>query len=64
MQHPEEIMHTPVAKITYVRTQEVWKIYWMRQDLKRHGCEPLPEVLTIEEFLAEVDADPYNCSWG
>lgn len=63
-QHPEEIMHSPVVKTTYVKTQDVWKIYWMRQDLKWHGYEPLPEVRTIEEFLVEVDADPYLCFWG
>lgn len=63
-QYPEEIMHIPVAKTTYVRTQDVWKIYWMRQDLKWHGYEPLPEVFTIEEFLAEVHADPCHCFWG
>ena len=63
-QHSEEIMHSPVAKTTYVKIQDVWKIYWMRQDLKWHGYEPLPEVDTIEEFLAEVDSDPHHCFWG
>lgn len=62
-QHPEETMETPVAKSTYVKNQDVWKIYWMRQDLKWHRYDPLP-VGTIEEFLSEVDADPYHCFWG
>jgi hypothetical protein len=63
-QHPEEIIHSPVAKTTYVRTQDIWKIYWMRQDLKWHSYGPLPEVTIIEEFLAEVDSDPHHCFWG
>jgi hypothetical protein len=63
-QHPEEIMECPVAKTTYVKTQGVWKIYWMRQDLKWHYYDPLPEVDTIEKFLLEVDSDPYHCFWG
>lgn len=63
-QHPEETIESPVAKTTYVKTQDVWKVYWMRQDLKWHGYEPLLHVKSIEEFLAEIDADPYHCFWG
>ncbi|MFV0283729.1 MAG: DUF3024 domain-containing protein [Castellaniella sp.] len=36
----------------------------MRADLKWHGYEPLPPVRTLEEFVAEVDADPCCCFWG
>jgi len=59
-----ETQELSVAKATYVKTQQVWKLYWQRQDLKWHGYEPLPEVRTIEEVVAEVDADPYGCFWG
>lgn len=57
-------MESPAAKSTYVKTQSIWKIYWMRQDLKWHGYKPLSDVPIIEEFLLEVDADPYHCFWG
>jgi hypothetical protein len=63
-QHPEEIIESPVAKATYVKTQDLWKIYWMRQDLKWHRYDPLSKVTVIEEFLAEVSADIYHCFWG
>jgi hypothetical protein len=63
-QNPEEIMECPVAKATYVKTQDLWKIYWMRQDLKWHSYRLLPQVGTIEEFLEEVAADPSACFWG
>lgn len=62
--HPEEVMRSPVAKTTYVKTQGVWKVYWLRQDLKWHAYEPLPQVNSIEAFLAEVNADPHFCFWG
>jgi len=45
------------AKATFVRTQEVWKVFWMRADLKWHRYEPVPEVSAIEEFLAVVQND-------
>ena len=47
-------MHSPVAKTTYVKIQDIWKIYWMRQDLKWQGYEPLPEFAIIEECLEEI----------
>ena len=28
---PSEIMEHPVAKSTFVQTQNLWKVYWMRQ---------------------------------
>lgn len=31
---------TPVAKATFVRSKNLWKVYWMRQDLKWHGVHP------------------------
>jgi len=63
-QKPEEVMESPVAKATYVKTQDLWKIYWMRQDLKWHSYPLLPQVDTIEEFLEEVELDPSACFWG
>ncbi len=57
-------MKHPVAKATFVRSKALWKIFWMRADLKWHGYEPLPEVGSIEKFLAEVEKDPYACFWG
>ncbi len=54
----------PIAKATYVRTQDVWKVFWKRGDLKWHGYEPAPAVPSIEQFLAIVDADPYGCFFG
>ena len=53
-----------VAKITFVRTQNCWKVFWMRADLKWHGYDPGREVKTLEDFLAVVDNDKYGCFWG
>lgn len=61
---PEQLFESAVAKTTYMRTQNVWKVYWMRADLKWHGYFPVPEVSSIEEFLDVVDRDEYACFWG
>jgi hypothetical protein len=53
-----------VAKATFVRTKNRWKVYWMRRDLKWHGYGPHPEVLSIEAFLQIVDDDEFACFFG
>jgi hypothetical protein len=54
----------PVAKATFVRSRGVWKVYWMRQDLKWHSYQPKAEVNTVKEFLGAVDRDEHCCFWG
>jgi hypothetical protein len=61
---PSTKIESPVAKFTYVKTSGIWKIYWMRADLKWHSYQPHPEVDDIEDFLKVVDADEYGCFWG
>ncbi|RJE71558.1 DUF3024 domain-containing protein [Reichenbachiella sp. MSK19-1] len=63
-QNEEETIESPIAKTTWVKSQNVWKIYWMRADLKWHGYEPNPEVETIEDFLKVIDQDAHGCFWG
>ena len=53
-----------VAKTTYVKSQKVWKVYWMRQDLKWHSYPPAPQVRYLEEFLALVKEDANACFFG
>jgi len=61
---PSKIHEHPFAKATYVKTQNVWNVFWQRADLKWHGYEPVPTVPSIEKFLAVVDTDEYACFFG
>ena len=61
---PGVTMEHPVAKATFVRSQALWRIFWLRADLKWHGYEPVLAVGTIEKFLATVEKDEYACFWG
>ena len=62
--NPDEIMEIPIAKSTYVRARDVWKIYWWRSDMKWHPYDPDAELDSIEAFLAVVDRDEYGCFFG
>lgn len=57
-------MESAVAKATFVRTQNRWKIYWMRSDLRWHGYEPMLEVRSLEAFFHVVDRDEHCCFFG
>jgi hypothetical protein len=57
-------VESPIAKATFVKKTNLWKLYWQRADLKWHRYEPTPETKTIEEFLAVVENDEYCCFWG
>ena len=62
-QNPKDKMEHPVAKATFVRMRNIWRVFWMRRDLKWHGYEPVPEVPSLEAFLA-VGRDEYCCFFG
>lgn len=53
-----------VAKTTYVKSQNVWKVYWRRQDLKWHPYPPVPQVRSLAEFLALVEEGENACFFG
>lgn len=53
-----------MAKTTFVKTENCWKIFWMRADLKWHGYEPDVKVKTLSKFLEVVIEDKYACFFG
>jgi len=61
---PDETLESPVAKATYVRAKDVWRVFWKRADSKWHAYPPAPHVGTIDKFLELVDKDPHACFWG
>ena len=61
---PSKKTEISVAKTTYVKSQKIWKVYWMRQDLKWHSYPPAPQVRHLEDFLALVKEDVNACFFG
>ena len=61
---PQEWTSEGIARFKYDRKQNIWKLYWMRQDLKWHLYEPFPESTTIETLVVEVDKDPHGAFFG
>ncbi len=61
---PDEKIEHSIAKVSYVKSQDIWKIYWQRADLKWHSYQPTPQVKTLQEFLQTVERDEYACFFG
>jgi len=60
----EEKIEEAVAKVTYIKRKNTWKVYWQRADLKWHSYDPEPEVASLEAFLGIVERDKYACFFG
>jgi len=60
----ERIVDVPIAKTTFNRTSNQWKVFWQRADLKWHGYEPSKEVAKLKDFVKLVEEDRQGCFWG
>ncbi len=60
---PQEKIESPVAKATYVKSKQQWKVYWMRGNLTWSPYEP-PVFSSLNDFLKEVETDPKYCFFG
>ena len=63
-QNPDQKIEHAIAKATYVKRANEWRLYWMRADLKWHRYEPVPEVDSLEEFLQVIEEDAHGCFYG
>ena len=61
---PGKIMESNIAKITYVKTSNTWRVYWLRADLKWHRYMPNPTVKKLTEFVKLLQEDKHGCFWG
>jgi hypothetical protein len=53
-----------IAKATYVKAKDHWKIFCERSDLKWHLYKPCPIVKNVQEFVDIVKEDKHGCFWG
>ncbi len=64
MTNPREWTGSGIAQFKYHRKENVWKLYWMRENLKWYPYGPLPESMRIDRLAAEVDRDPNGAFFG
>ena len=62
--YPDRVLESSIAKATYVKRTRLWKLYWMRADMKWHRYEPFPGAESLQEILDVIARDEYHCFWG
>jgi len=61
---PEEVISIPIVKTSYIKSKDMWKIFWMRGTLKWEHYEPIPYVKNLSDVLDVVKQDSYGCFFG
>src|SRR5437867_9996316 len=61
---PTQQMMRPIARATYFKSRDMWRVYWLAADLKWHLYQPTPVVNSLEDFLALVSEDAHACFQG
>lgn len=63
-ERPGELIEESIGKVQFVRSRNVWRLFWMRADLKWHRYPECPEVSSLEEALRVIDEDADCCFFG
>lgn len=61
---PNKKIECYVAKTTFVKKENIWKIFWIRADMKWYSYQPNPKVKSLKEFIKIVEEDKLGCFWG
>ena len=61
---PVDLMEHPFAKTTFVKSKSIWKVFWMRADLKWYSYPPSPTVKSLLAFTKLVTEDKHHCFFG
>jgi hypothetical protein len=54
----------PVARLRYLTSRGVWRLYWRDRDGGWHEYPGLPFARDVGQLLEEVDRDPTALFWG
>ncbi len=62
--NPKEFLTHDYAKATFVMKTNLWKVFWIRSNMKWYSYKPQPTVRHLSDFLKLVDEDKYHCFNG
>jgi len=63
-QRPGEQIEESIAKVRFIRSRDVWHLFWKRADLKWHRYPPCPEADSLVDALHTIHQDPNGCFFG
>jgi hypothetical protein len=62
--NPSEFTRMPLAKLTYVKSENIWKLYWKRASGKWVLYEPKGSAKDLGVLVGEIDKDTHGCFFG
>jgi hypothetical protein len=62
--NPNEITKLTVAKLTYVISKNIWKLYWQRANGKWLKYGTSKPTVDLGDLVQEIDDDIYGCFFG
>lgn len=61
---PSRIMHHSFAKIRFVKSKNLWLLYWKRASGKWEAYQPFPKSVDLQTLLDCIEKDEYRCFYG
>ena len=62
--NPSEYMKLPMAKLSFVKRQKLWKLYWKRASGKWEKYQPNESDKDLGMLIKEIDKDAFGCFFG
>ena len=60
----DEVGKYPIAKLNYVASKKIWKLYWQRANVKWTKYEAKESAQKLDDLAQEIDKDRYGCFFG
>ena len=54
----------PFAKLTFVKSKNIWKLYWKRASGKWETYGPKESSKELSTLVKEIEDDRYGCFFG
>lgn len=61
---PGQQIEESLARVQFVRTTDVWRLFWKRADGKWHRYQPHPEAKSLATALGIIHKDANGCFLG
>ena len=62
--NPKKWIESPDAKLKYVRTSNLWQLFWQRANGEWISYEPIPYSKDLKSLVEQIDSDPHGCLFG
>lgn len=59
-----EFTKMPIAKLSYVKSGNLWKLYWQRASGKWQRYETGSSAKSLDKLVEEIERDSYGCFFG